>query len=397
MSKIMKKYNWPLMSNNINQADKRALIKCIKTTDKFTNGVNVKKFENKWSKWLGVKYSTFVNSGASANFLSLNILKEIKKNKDEVILPAFTWNSDVVAVINSGFKPVFVDISLKNLALDEDLVKKNISKKTAAIFLTHAMGFLGISKSLLSYIKKRKILLIEDVCESHGINLNGKKGGSLGEISNFSFYYAHHITTIEGGMICTNSKEIDSLAKMKRGHGLLRESQNIKLINKVKSKYKDLNSDFIFLTEGFNFRNNELSAVIGLEQIKRLNKNIKIRNVNHRLFLKNLRKDIFLTDFNLDGSSNYALHLIMKEENIKIFKKVVATLEANSIEYRIGSAGGGNQLRQPYLKYLKKKINLKKLKNTEHMHFYSLYIGNYPDLEKNKIIKLCDTLNKIKF
>ena len=113
----MKKYNWPLMSNNITKADKKALIKCINETDKFTNGINVKKFEDKWSKWLGVKYSTFVNSGASANFLSLNILKEIKQNKSEVILPAFTWNSDVVAVINSGFKPIFVDISLKNLVL----------------------------------------------------------------------------------------------------------------------------------------------------------------------------------------------------------------------------------------------------------------------------------------
>ena len=196
-------------------------------------------------------------------------------------------------------------------------------------------------------------------------------------------------------MICTNSKKIDSLAKMKRGHGLLRDSQDTKLIKKVKLKYKDLNSDFIFLTEGFNFRNNELSAVIGLEQIKRLDKNIKTRNDNHKLFLKTLRKDIFLTDFNLEGSSNYGLHLILKEKDIKMFKKVIAVLSSNSIEYRIGSAGGGNQLRQPYLKNLRKKISFKKFKNTEHMHFYSLYIGNYPSLDKNKIIKLCNILNKI--
>ena len=395
--KFMHKYNWPLMSNNINESDKKALIKFIKSTDKFTQGKNVKRFEEKWSKWLGVKYSTFVNSGASANFLSLKILKELKKKRNEVILPAFTWSSDVNAVINSGFKPVFVDISLRNLALDEELVKKNISKKTAAIFLTHAMGFLGISKSLLDYIKKRNILLIEDVCESHGIHLKGKKGGTLGEISNFSFYYAHHITTIEGGMISTNSKQIDILAKMKRGHGLLRDSQDPKLIKKTKLKYKDLNSDFIFLTEGFNFRSNELSAVIGLEQIKRLNRNIKIRNDNHKLFLKNLRKDVFMSNFNLIGSSNYGLHLIMKKKNKIMFKKVTDTLSLNSIEYRIGSAGGGNQLRQPYLKNLRNKFNFKNLQNTEHMHFYSLYIGNYPDLDKTKILKLCTILNKIKF
>ncbi len=392
----MTKFDWPLMSNNINQADKMALTRFIKKSDKFTNGEKVKTFEKKWSKWLGVKYSTFVNSGASANLLTLKILKELKKNKSEVIVPAFTWNSDVVSVINSGFKPIFVDINLKNLALDEEKVKKKISKKTAAIFLTHAMGFVGISKKFLKFIKSKKIFLIEDACESHGSHLSGKKSGTLGNMSNFSFYYSHHMSTIEGGMICTNSKEIDSLAKMKRGHGLLRDSQNLKLIRNIKKKYRDLNSDFIFYTEGFNVRNTELAAVIGIEQIKRLNNNIKARNQNHKIFLGNLRGDIFFKNFELQGSSNYGLHLILKNKNRSLFNRVTSKLKSNLIEYRIGSAGGGNQLRQPYLKDIKKKHNLQNFKNTEHMHFYSLYVGNYPDLKKNKIIKLCKILNEIK-
>ena len=391
----MKKFHWQLMSNNILQEDKKALINFIKSTSKFTNGIKVKEFEKKWSKWLGVKYSTFVNSGSSANLISIHVLKELKKNKNEVILPAFTWNSDVISVLNAGFKPVFVDIKLKNLALDEEQVKKKINKKTAAIFLTHAMGFPGISSNFLKFIKKRKIFLIEDVCESHGAMLNNKKLGSLGNISNFSFYYAHHITTIEGGMICTNSKEIDTLVKMKRGHGLLRDSQNETLTNKTKKKLKDLNSDFIFLTEGFNLRNNELSAVIGLQQLKRLNKIIKARNLNHRLFIKHLRKDIFFTDFNLKGSSNYAFQLILKKRNKKLFNKVLSVLKKNAIEYRVGSVGGGNQLRQPYLKSYNLKKNFKSLKNTEHMHFYGLYIGNYPHLEHKKIINLCKLLDEI--
>jgi len=391
----MKKFHWQLMSNNILQEDKKALINFIKSTSKFTNGIKVKEFEKKWSKWLGVKYSTFVNSGSSANLISIHVLKELKKNKTEVILPAFTWNSDVISVLNAGFKPVFVDIKLKNLALDEEQVKKKINKKTAAIFLTHAMGFPGISSNFLKFIKKRKIFLIEDVCESHGATLNNKKLGSLGNISNFSFYYAHHITTIEGGMICTNSKEIDTLVKMKRGHGLLRDSQNETLTNKTKKKLKDLNSDFIFLTEGFNLRNNELSAVIGLQQLKRLNKIIKARNLNHRLFIKHLRKDIFFTDFDLKGSSNYAFQLILKKRNKKLFNKVLSVLKKNAIEYRVGSVGGGNQLRQPYLKSYNLKKNFKSLKNTEHMHFYGLYIGNYPHLEHKKIINLCKLLDEI--
>ena len=393
----MKKFHWQLMSNNILQEDKKALINFIKSTSKFTNGIKVKEFEKKWSKWLGVKYSTFVNSGSSANLISIHVLKELKKNKSEVILPAFTWNSDVVSVLNAGFKPVFVDIKLKNLALDEEQVKKKINKRTAAIFLTHAMGFPGISSNFLKFIKKRKIFLIEDVCESHGAKLNNKKLGSLGDISNFSFYYAHHMTTIEGGMVCTNSKQIDTIVKMKRGHGLLRDSQNETLINKTKRKLKDLNSDFIFLTEGFNLRNNELSAVIGLQQLKRLNKIIKARNINHRLFIKHLRKDIFFTDFDLKGSSNYAFQLILKKRNKKLLNKVLSVLKNNSIEYRVGSVGGGNQLRQPYLKSYNFRKKYKRLKNTEHMHFYGLYIGNYPHLDHKKIIKLCKLLDKIKF
>jgi len=393
----MKKFHWQLMTNNILQDDKKALLNFIKSTNKFTNGIKVKEFEKKWSKWLGVKYSTFVNSGASANLISLHILKELKRNKSEVILPAFTWNSDVVSVLNAGFKPIFVDIKLRNLALDEEQVKKKINKNTAAIFLTHAMGFPGISSNFLKFIKKRKIFLIEDVCESHGAKLNNKKLGSLGDISNFSFYYAHHMTTIEGGMICTNSKQIDTIVKMKRGHGLLRDSQNETLINKTKRKLKDLNSDFIFLTEGFNLRNNELSAVIGLQQLKRLNKIIKARNINHRLFIKHLRKDIFFTDFDLKGSSNYAFQLILKKRNKKLFNKVLSVLKNNSIEYRVGSVGGGNQLRQPYLRSYNFRKKYKTLKNTEHMHFYGLYIGNYPHLDHKKIIKLCKLLDKIKF
>ena len=391
----MKNYKWQLMSNNILPNDKNNLIQFIKTSNKFTNGPKVIEFEKKWSKWLGVKYSTFVNSGASANLISINILKELNnKKKKEIILPAFTWSSDVVSVINAGFKPIFVDINFENLALNENLVKKKINKNTLAIFITHAMGFAGLTKKFIELIKMKKIYLIEDVCESHGAKLGKKKVGTFGEMSNFSFYYGHHMTTIEGGMISTNSKEIDRLAKMKRGHGLLRDSQDNTFMNKIIKKKTDLNNDFIFYTEGFNLRSTELSAVIGIEQLKRLNKNIKIRNQNHKIFLEHLRSDIFFKDFNLKGSSNYGLHLILEKKDPKLFKKILKILNQNFIEYRLGSLG--NQIRQPYLERFKKSSNLKSLRNTEHMHFFSVYIGNHQALDKNKIIKLCNQLNKLK-
>lgn len=158
-------------------------------------------------------------------------------------------------------------------------------------------------------------------------------------------------------------------------------------------KNKDLNNDFIFSTEGFNLRNTELAAVIGIEQLKRLNNSIKIRNQNHKLFLRLLRKDIFFKNFNLNGSSNYGLHLILKKPNPNLIKKILHTLDKNLIEYRLGSLG--NQLRQPYLKKFKNSQYLKVLKNTEHMHFFSVYFGNNQFLRKNKIIKLCKDLDSL--
>ena len=181
--------------------------KIFKKKPKLTAGEKVYQFEKKWSKWLGVKYSVFVNSGSSANFLTLAALKIfLNNNKNEIIVPPLTWNSDIVSVLVNSFKPVFVDINLNNLAMNVDQIKRKINKNTAAIFLSHIQGFNGLSKELLKIVKKENILLIEDVCESHGSE-NGKiKCGNFGIASNFSFYYAHHMTTIEGGMISTNNK-----------------------------------------------------------------------------------------------------------------------------------------------------------------------------------------------
>ena len=203
--------NHKLMHNNLIKSDMDAVRKLIlKKPLILTQNRNVEEFEKKWSKWVGVKYSTFVNSGSSANFITISILKNLNKNKkkNEIIVPSLTWVSDINSVIMNGFKPVFVDINFKNLSMDIDQVIKKISKKTIAVFITHAQGFNGLDTRLLNILKSKNIALIEDVCESHGAKYKNKKLGSYGLISNFSFYYAHHLTTIEGGMICTNNKKI---------------------------------------------------------------------------------------------------------------------------------------------------------------------------------------------
>jgi len=389
------KFFHPLMFNNITENDKKILSKFILNSDIFTQSTKVKQFEKLWSEWLGVKYSVFVNSGSSANYLTLAAIK-ILYGKGEVIVPPLTWNSDIVSVIKNGFKPVFVDINLNNLSMNVDQVLKNINKKTKAVFITHAQGFNGLNEKLLKVLNKKKIILIEDVCESHGATFKNKKLGSFGKISNFSFYYAHHMSTIEGGMVCTNDKKIYELVKMLRGHGLLRESGNIKIENKLKKKYNKLSPNFIFLHAGHNMRSNELQAVLGINQLKRLDVNIKKRITNFNTFLKLLDKDKYYVDYDLKGNSNYAYPLILKTNSIKQRDLFEKALIKDGIEFRRGNAGGGNQMRQPYLKNFVKKISFSKFPNVEKVHNFGYYIGNSPNLNKKKIIEVVKILNNIK-
>ena len=394
---MTKSFSHPLMDDNITKNDLAKVIKFLKQKKIIlTQSKNVKIFETMWSKWLGVKYSVFVNSGTSANILSMSILKILSKKK-EVVVPSLTWVSDINSVILNNFNPKFVDINLNNLSMNLEDVKKVINKNTAGVFLTHAQGFNGLNLDILKFLRKKNIPLIEDVCESHGATFRGKKLGTFGLISNFSFYYAHHLSTIEGGMICTNNRKIYELARMLRSHGMLRECGNKNFEQQIIKKNPKLYPKFIFLYKGFNFRNNEIGAIIGINQLKRLNKNNKIRAKNFKLFIENIDKKKYFTQFDFQGNSNYAFPIILNTRNIKSRNLFEQRLNENRIEFRRGNAGGGNQIRQPYIKEYVKKIDLKKFKNVEIVNSFGYYIGNYPSLKKDKILKICKILNNINF
>lgn len=382
------------MHDNITLQDRKVAANFLLKNNIFTQSKKVKEFEKLWSKWLGVKYSVFVNSGSSANFLTMLAIKYLY-GTGKVIVPPLTWNSDIVSVIKNDFKPVFVDINLNDLAMNNDEIIKKIDKNTKVVFLTHAQGFNGLTDKLIKELKKRKIILIEDVCESHGARYKNKKLGTFGFASNFSFYYAHHLSTIEGGMVCTNNKKFYETIKMLRGHGLLRECGNYSFENKMKKKYKNLSPNFIFMYSAFNMRNNEVQAVIGINQLKRLNKNNLSRAKNFKYFLKKLDKNKFFTDFKISGNSNYAFPIILKRKSIKYRNKFEKLMNRNGIEFRRGNAGGGNQMRQPYIKNYLKNINIRKFKNVEHVHNFGYYIGNYPNLKFSTISKIVKILNSI--
>ena len=387
---------FPLMRNNILREDLDNVIEYLKQDDPIlTNGSKVREFEEKWSEWLGVKYSVFVNSGSSANLLSLMLLKEKFPNGGEVIVPPLTWISDIASVIFAGFKPIFCDIDIKTLGLNNDEVLNRLSEKTRAVFITHAQGFNALSDELINVLKRKNIYLIEDVCESHGASHKNKKLGTIGWLSNFSFYYAHHMSTIEGGMICTNDENAYQNLRMFRSHGLMRECSSHAMKQEIEDNYPELNPEFIFKHMGFNMRNTEIGGILGLSQLPRLSDNIKRRTENLHTFIEFLDSKKYQTEFRIDGSSNYAFNLIVKDKDLSFVEKLMRTLKQERVEFRRGSAGGGNQLRQPYLKNYVGKVDFEKFPVTEHVHFFGFYLGNYPSLKESDVKDLIKLINSI--
>jgi CDP-6-deoxy-D-xylo-4-hexulose-3-dehydrase len=373
------------MKNNVSRSDLDKLIEYLKQDNpKLTHGPLVKKFEEEWSKWLGVKHSIMVNSGSSANDLTMIALKELRGH-GEVIVPPLTWVSDISSVLRAGLKPKFVDIDKHSLAIDSQLVLNSVTKNTKGVFLTHVLGYNGLTDDLINGLRERNISLIEDVCESHGATHNGKKVGSIGWASNFSFYYAHHMTTIEGGMISTNDDELYDILRILRSHGMVRESENKETRNYYSSNYADLNPDFIFAFPSHNMRSSELNGLLGLEQLKRLDENNKLRTRNFKKFLSVIDPRVFRTDFKIEGSSNYAFTLILNKADMRRRNLVESRLTEAGIEFRRGLSGGGNQLRQPYLRKLDGIQPPESVPIADHIHHYAWYIGNYPDLTMDSI------------
>jgi CDP-6-deoxy-D-xylo-4-hexulose-3-dehydrase len=261
--------------------------------------------------------------------------------------------------------------------------------------LTHVLGFNALTEKLIKTCREKGVMLIEDVCESHGATFKGKKVGTFGQISNFSFYYAHHMSTIEGGMICTDDEELYQRARMIRSHGMVREVNSDKMKKEWIRNEPELNPDFIFAFPSFNFRSTEINAVIGINQLERLDLNNSRRRENLDLFLKNLDGSKYFKEFSVEGSCNYAFTLQLRKPDARLRDKIEEHLRAANVEFRRGMSGGGNQLRQPYIRPYVPKESYKNFPNIEHVHFYGYYIGNYPDLEKDKILKLCELLNQI--
>jgi CDP-6-deoxy-D-xylo-4-hexulose-3-dehydrase len=380
---INKKLNWPLQENVLGLQQRKKLSNFILKTQRFTQSSEVKKFEKNYAKWQGCKYSIFVNSGSSANLLITYSAKEIFKwtNNDEVIVPALTWPTTVTPIIQANLKPVFVDCNIEDLSFDYNDLKKKITARTKAIFVAHIIGFPANIHKIKEIIKGKNIIIFEDTCESTGAFFKEKKVGNFGLASSFSFYWGHHLTTVEGGMICTNNEKFYNTCLLKRSHGLARELPK-KMHIAIKKKYKNIDFRFLFLNDGFNLRNTEINAYLGNIQLKFLNKWIKIRNENYKIFTNLCEK------FNKHlvvikpkkGISSFVFPFLFKNKTLK--NKFIETLNKNKIENRPLIAG--NLLKQPFLKNYKNKL----FKNADFLHENCIYIGNNQFVNKKRLENL---------
>lgn len=380
---------WPLMEETITFKDRLKMAAFLLTSSRLTNGPKVREFEKKWSEWLGVKHSLYVSSGSTANSLLISAVKEYYnlKDGDKVLVPATTWMTNVAPVIQAGLQPIFCDINLKNFSFDINELKYVATKHPdiKAVFITHLIGLSSDVEKIREIFPDA--LILEDICESHGVKgPDGKKRGTDSVGATFSFYFGHHMTTIEGGVVCTNDSELYDLMRLKRSHGMARESEFH--FPQYAQQNPEIDPSFLFVTDGYNFRNHEVCAVLGLSQLKKLDKNIEIRRENFEYWWKRLYKssNYMVPEFQ-KGNSSFSFPIISYSS--KLCKNLKEKLKDAEIEYR--PVISGNLLLHPAFKKYE-LCSEREISNVSILHQNGLYVGNSQFVTTKKIDRLLDIM-----
>ena len=381
-----KKLDYPLSPNSFSKEDIKKAAEVL-NSKKITMGPVTKKFEKEFARFIGTKYALMVNSGSSANLLSTFALvnprkKNLLKYGDECLIPALCWSTSLWPIIQAGLKPKFVDVDPKTLNLSIPDLKRKINKKTKAVVSVHVLGNSTNLDELNSIIKKNKLYLIEDTCESLGSKFKDKYLGTFGDFGTFSFYYSHQITAGEGGMIVCNKKEDYEIIHSLRSHGWDRGLKNDK-------------KNFNFINSGFNLRPTDVNAAIGLNQFRRLNNFKKIRSENREKIIKRLKNSknwknqfSFIEPIKKLTPSWFGLPILINKRYVEKKDKFLGYLNRKGIETR--PIISGNFLNQPSIKLY--KLNNKKeiFRGAQEIEDRGFFIGIHINKISNKQLELLE-------
>ena len=377
-----------LVKDTIGQDDISSLIAWLHTNPRLTKGIVTVEFEQEWSRWLGCKYSVFVNSGSSANlaiFYGLILSNRLKNKK--VVFPCLSWVTTVAPVIQLGLEPILCD-SDSNLGIDtekfEEICKRD---NPAALMVVHALGFPNDMKRLQEICTKYDVILLEDSCESVGTTVCGKKTGAIGLASSFSTYYGHHFSTIEGGFICTDDDELYNIFKSIRSHGWSRDLDEVTRKNlQLKYGVDDFRNLYTFYHPGFNLRSTDLQAYIGRLQLKKLDKFCEDRWKNLKLYNELIVNEEWKIDISkFDFVSNFAYPIIHSQSAM-----IAERMAENQVECRPLIAGSIS--RQPFF-YERYGSIQHSFADTIHDH--GMYLPNNPEMTEEEIRFVCSIVNSV--
>ena len=375
-----------LIKDTIDNKDVDNLIEWLKTYPRLTKGAKTLEFEQQFSEWIGTKHSIFVNSGSSANLLMVYALKYLGAlTNNKIVVPSLSWATDLAPVIQLDIEPVLVDCNLDNLSVDlEHLEEVFKTENPDAMILVSVLGLSPDIDRIIELCGKYNVILIEDNCESQGSKYKGKRLGNFGLMSSFSTYFGHTMSTIERSMITTNSDEIYNLLLQLRSHGWDRDLPKEKQ-TQLRDRYNidDFSAFYTFYTPGFNLRSTDLQAVIGIEQLKKVDWMIDQRNKNFKKYISKLKDYTWVpTEIEDSFTASFCMPIIANSPKQK--QHMVKNLMDNNIECRpliCGSMGT-----QPFYTEIYGK---KELPNVSQVDACGIYVPNHPLLTDEEIDLIC--------
>lgn len=388
--------DYPLTSDTWGPEELEAIQEVVRS-GRFTMGPRVRQFEREFAAKFRSRHAVMVNSGSSANLISIAALSFKKERPlqrgDEVIVPAISWSTTYSPLLQYGLRLRFVDVDPLTLNLDVTQLEKALTPRTRAVAAVSILGNPCELTVLRKFCDRHGLYLFEDNCESMGARLDGKDCGTFGDLGTFSTFYSHHISTMEGGMILTDDDELYQLCLSLRAHGWSRDLPESNLL--CQKRADDFFEAYRFILPGYNVRPIEMSAAIGSQQLKKFDAMIEARRRNARVFRDHFRDDArFTLQHEVGESSWFSFTMVIKPESGLQRTRVLQALKAANVEFRIIT--GGNFLRHEVIRYFDHEVVGGATPHADHAHDQGFFVGNFPFDAEAKIAHLHQTLSRVK-